>query len=303
LSALGKNGIKDALDEALGRVDPAILKAQLLQFVPPDAQQILARAGIRDEHVFPTPIIIETAPTLIGYYRLLLGVPQKTFYGTGTGMGPLKPMEASGGEISARQQALLEPFCIVMIEALTELVRGLSPSVTSRDVNELPLLTLGSFFQGGNNNIIGKQVTLDVFQAITVAIEPHIMKRDAKRLVVSNLSKDKFLITLAGDPDVRIEENASEKIMKRVAIEIKGGTDKSNAHNRAGEAEKSHLKAKKEGFEKFWTLIHKKGMEMIKIESESPTTTVWFDVAHIIARQGDDWMAFKRHIAKVIRVK
>jgi hypothetical protein len=32
-----------------------------------------------------------------------------------------------------------------------------------------------------------------------------------------------------------------------VAVEIKGGKDYSNIHNRIGEAEKSHQKAKKEG--------------------------------------------------------
>src|SRR5262245_27774261 len=74
----------DALSEVLSQIDPMELKSQLLTYVPTDAQQILAGAGIRDEHVFPTPIILETAPTLVGYYRLLLGVPQKTFYGPGT---------------------------------------------------------------------------------------------------------------------------------------------------------------------------------------------------------------------------
>src|ERR1044071_532573 len=77
----------DALSDALGRVDPAELKSQLVRYVPADAQQILASAGVRDEHVFPTPIVLEEMPTLVGYYRLLLGVPQKTFYGAGSGMG------------------------------------------------------------------------------------------------------------------------------------------------------------------------------------------------------------------------
>jgi hypothetical protein len=83
-----KTWLIDALAEALGRIDPAKLKEQVSTYVPADAQRILAKAGIRDEHVFPTPITLETTPTLVGYYRLLLGVPQKTFYGGGTGMGP-----------------------------------------------------------------------------------------------------------------------------------------------------------------------------------------------------------------------
>jgi XcyI restriction endonuclease len=72
----------DALSDALGRIDPNTLKRQLSRHVPSDAQQILAAAGVRDEHVLPTPIILEAKPTLVVYYRPLLGVSQKAFFGT-----------------------------------------------------------------------------------------------------------------------------------------------------------------------------------------------------------------------------
>jgi XcyI restriction endonuclease len=86
----------DALSDALGRIDPNALKRQLSRYVPSDAQQILAAADVRHEHIFPTPIILETKPTLVGYYRLLLGVSQKTFYGTGMGLSQFKSMETRG---------------------------------------------------------------------------------------------------------------------------------------------------------------------------------------------------------------
>jgi len=70
------------------------------------------------------------------------------------------------------------------------------------------------------------------------------------------------------------------------AIEIKGGTDVSNAHNRAGEAEKSHQKAKKEGFRDYWTIISKADLNVEKLKSESPTSNSWFDVAQVLARGG-----------------
>jgi hypothetical protein len=59
-------------------------------------QQILAASANRDEHVFPLPAVLESKPTLVGYYRLLLGSPQKTAYGSGTGMGPFRRMETAG---------------------------------------------------------------------------------------------------------------------------------------------------------------------------------------------------------------
>src|SRR5438876_5226020 len=83
----------------------------------------------------------------------------------------------------------------------------------------------------------------------------------------------------------------------KVAIEIKGGTDMSNAHNRAGEAEKSHQKAKKQGFRDFWTLISKSGLSIEKLKQESPTTNSWFDVAQVLARQGEDWKDFRSRFA------
>jgi hypothetical protein len=54
--------LSDALSDALKSVDPGILKRQLTEFVPADVQQILASAGVRDEHVFAVPVVIEAKP-------------------------------------------------------------------------------------------------------------------------------------------------------------------------------------------------------------------------------------------------
>ena len=92
LVAARKSWLKDALKEALKKAPPKTVKDQLSTYVPADVQQTLAAAGVRDEHVFPVPVVLEIKPTLIGYYRLLLGIPQKTFYRSGTRMGQFKGM-------------------------------------------------------------------------------------------------------------------------------------------------------------------------------------------------------------------
>jgi hypothetical protein len=296
-----KTWLIDALAEALERIDPKELKEQLITYIPNDVQRILAKAGIRDEHVFPTPITVETAPTLVGYYRLLLGVPQKTFYGGGSGMGIFKSMEMRG-TLSSRQKASLPGFCQAMCSALADLVRQLSPIVTLRDVQELPLLALGSFFQGANNVLIGKQAMADVFLSIKAIVEANLTEHLPQKLIVKNASRRRVIIALGSDPDIRIEEDFSGTFRKKVAIEIKGGTDKSNAHNRAGEAEKSHQKARKEGFRDFWTLIAKKGLDVDKLRAESPTTTSWFDVAQILGRQGADWDDFCNRMTEAVGI-
>lgn len=291
-----KTWLIDALREAMLHTDPSVVKAQIGEYAPADAQQILAAAGIRDEHVFPTPALLEAAPTLIGYYRLLLGMPQKPFYRGDTGMAQFKSMERDG-TITPRQKDALPEFCRAMSEALAELVRQISPLITPRDVSELPLLTLGQQFQGANNVRIGQQAIQDVFLSIAEIVDNHTEKREDGRLVVKNASGRTVLITLASDPDVRIEEEFGDTLRKKVAIEIKGGTDKSNAHNRAGEAEKSHQKAREQGFRDFWTVIAKKGLDIAKLRRESPTTTSWFDVAQVIGRQGEDWEEFRSRLA------
>src|SRR5688500_19964643 len=104
---------------------------------------------------FRHPSCSETMPTLIGYYRLLLGASENAFYGTGTGMSVFKSMELNG-TIGPRQRSMIPDFCRSMSAVLAELIRQISPTVTSRDVDELRLLTLGSQFQGANNVNIGK---------------------------------------------------------------------------------------------------------------------------------------------------
>jgi len=289
------------LDDALHEVKPKLVKKQLSEYVPTDAQQILAGSGIRDEHVFPVPALLEAQPTLLGYYRLLLGISQKAFYGTGTGLGRFKTME-SHGRLTERQRTSLGELCRGMGEALAALVRELSPTITRRDVDELPLLTLGSQFQGANNVAIGKQAILDVFLAIFEIVGDHIETRDDQSLVVKNAAGRRVHITLAADPDVRLQEEFGEETHNKVAIEVKGGTDSSNAHNRAGEAEKSHQKAKGEGFREFWTVIAMKGIEKAKLATESPTTNSWFDAAQVLGRQGPGWEDFRSRLAGAVGI-
>ncbi len=52
-----------------------------------------SHAGIRDEYVFPIPTVLAEEPRLVGYYRLLLGRPQKSFYGS-DGFGMFKGMDS-----------------------------------------------------------------------------------------------------------------------------------------------------------------------------------------------------------------
>ena len=295
-----KTWLVDALNETLGRVDPNVVKAQLAAFVPPDVQRSLAASGIRDEHVFPTPVVLEDQPTLVGYYRLLIGVPQKWFYASGTGLSLFRSMEVRG-TINQAQLDALPQFCEVLSVSLTELVRRITPVMTPRDVRELPLLTLGQFFQGGNNNVIGQVAIKAVFLAIAEIVDSVITTRDDSELRLTTATGF-FLIALGADPDIRIQEIDSDGTVLHnlLSIEVKGGTDKSNAYNRGGEAEKSHQTAKRGGYQECWTVIGMNGIDVHKLKGGSPTTDAWFDTAQVVARQGSDWDEFSHRVQELV---
>jgi len=121
--------------------------------------------------------------------------------------------------------------------------------------------------------------------------------------VIKNSSSRLVTLSFGADPDLRIqEETAPGFVQNKVAVEIKGGTDRSNAHNRAGEAEKSHQKARAQGFSDYWTIIAKKGLNLETLKGESPTTNRWFDVSQVLGRSGDDWDEFRRRLAVAVGI-
>jgi hypothetical protein len=300
LVAARKQWFIDALSSALRQVDQRAVKDQVEKLIPDEVQRILAAAGLRDEYVFPVPTVIEKQPSLVGYYRLLLGAPQKSFYKGETGMSRFKSMEETG-TMTEKQRAYVPAFCEAMAARLSELVKQV-PNITERDLNELSLLTYGSQLQGSNNTQIGKAAMKELFVAISEIVGKYAIEKKENRLFVRNSAGRTVTITLSHDPDVSLQELMGKSVHRRVAIEVKGGTDVSNAHNRAGEAEKSHQKAKRVGFPEFWTVISKQGLELARLQQESPTTNHWFDVAELLARKGNDWEDFRQRLSGAVGI-
>lgn len=176
------------------------------------------------------------------------------------------------------------------------------PEMTDRDLRELPLLTFGSQLQGSHNTRIGEVAMKDVFLTIADILDKYIVERGAKKLVVRNSTGRLVSITRSSDPDVSIVESIGQQVHHKVAIEVKGGLDVSNVHNRAGEAEKSHLKAKAKQYKDFWTIISKKRIPMEKLRAESQTTTEWFDLGELLAHSGSDWEDFRAKLTGAVGI-
>ncbi len=210
----------DAPSEALGTLNPAMVKAQIGEFVPSKTQKALAAAGLRDEHVFPLPIVLEAKPSLVGYYRLLLGASQKAFYTErhkwavaalaerrynlcrsvykgSTHLSVFKSMEETG-TVNQKQAAKLPDFCRAMAIPLTNLVTQI-PTLSERDLRELPLLTFGAQLQGSNNTQIGKKAMQEAFATIKSIVANFVVKSEPDRLTLKNSSGRAVFIDLAHD--------------------------------------------------------------------------------------------------------
>jgi hypothetical protein len=108
-------------------------------------------------------------------------------------------------------------------------------------------------------------------------------------------------IAFAPDPDITIIEMMPTTSVPSTSIEIKGGADVSNVHNRIGEAEKSHLNAKSSGFTRFWTILKSRVSEETA-KSESPTTTAFFNLDDILKERSEQHTRFRELLHQTIGI-
>ena len=280
LQALREEVLLEALLNVLSRAKPAALDEQLHRSVPEERLKVMKGFGLAAELAFVTPYLLELKPRLIGYYRLLLGLSQKEFYSQG-GFNLFSTME-SKDQLTSKQKTELPSLCKALNEAAWSLVVGIGQPLSADNIKELTLLTLGPQLRGGRNTRIGTAMDSKVFETFLDAVKVADPRVAGRTIELTDKSGKRVFIQFAGDPDVRISEALPQGgYRKLLAAEIKGGTDVSNLHNRLGEAEKSHLKAKGEGFPECWTILHFKGFDLKKAQTESPTTDRFYDIKEI----------------------
>lgn len=271
-----------ALRSTVATLPTTELDAQLAKFAPVKALAVLSGYGLRGETIFPVPLVLTSNPSLIGYYRLLLGYSQKQFYTSKTGASKLKTMEAKG-VLTNKAGAVLDEACQEFARVADMLVQGLGSKLAGQALpHELCLLTLGAQFRGGANNQRGTDGIKAVFAVFQRVFEQETEKAGERSLALRNAAGKVVKIELAGDPDVLINTTMSDgQIRPVVAIEVKAGEDHSNIWNRVGEAEKSHLKAKNSGINERWTIINDPQASADKLESMSPSTTRFYQLLEL----------------------
>jgi hypothetical protein len=156
------------------------------------------------------------------------------------------------------------------------------PELSQELLHALTLITVGAEYRGSYNSLLGQRKIRQVFQTVREIVSDAIEEETDTAINVRNAAGRLVRIEFAPDPDIAVREQlASGRLNNRIAMEVKGGKDASNIHNRLGEAEKSHQKARVLGFNQFWTLINVPDMDIESVQTESPTTTEVFHVDQI----------------------
>ena len=90
---------------------------------------------------------------------------------------------------------------------------------------------------------------------------------------------------------------------KKIAIEVKAGSDFSNIHNRIGEAEKSHQKARAAGYVECWTVVNVDKVDIETARRESPTTNRFYRISDILSETGAEFEDFRHRVISLTGIK
>lgn len=291
--------LAEALRFAVQGLQVVDLDRELASLLKNERLARLASFGLRGETFFPCPAVLASDPRLLGYYRLLYGLSQKEFYRSGS-FGKFKAMEERGVLSSAARRDI-EELCRSLCETGWLLLEEL-PLVSVEFIRDLQLLTLGSQLRGSRLNEIGKAAVIRVFQRIREAIaDSAVMEQSETTIRLRNAAGRVVTIAFASDPDIAVTERLNGSNREILAVEVKGGTDVSNIHNRLGEAEKSHQKARAKGFTEFWTIINAT-VDLNLARRESPTTDRFFYLEQILDPDNPEWLVFRDQLTSRLGV-
>jgi hypothetical protein len=299
LKSINDQYLYQALSDTVKHLSIPNIDKQLADYVDHESIKKVASYGLRGELFFPVPCIMESNPKLLGYYRLLLGISQKEFYNKGP-FGAFKRLEEQG-IISEKIRPQIEPLCISLI-GTAEIMIGEIDDLSLTTIRDLQILTLGPQLRGGLNTEFGKNATDKIFKLLKSLVSPYLKSETVRALIIENDSNRIVTIEFSSDPDISIIEKIGSTNRPLVSIEIKGGKDKSNIHNRIGEAEKSHQKAKDKNFFEFWTML-RVDLDYAHAKRESPTTTRFFNIDHIQDPNNEEYQLFRDLLSSLLSIQ
>jgi hypothetical protein len=288
--------LQDALNATVRTLMIPDVDLELAHHVPVECLAALAGHGLRAELLFPVPIVLRANPRLLGYYRLLYGYSQKEFYTTKTGVAPFKAMEERG-VVTARIEQRMGDLCAALCRSGELLLAGIGGlALNARVLDELTLLTLGPQLRGGANVKRGTAGIRVVFNIIQNVVKSSITSMSENRIEVLNAANRKVVIAFAADPDIIIQVEMTAEFRKLIAIEVKAGSDFSNIHNRLGEAEKSHQKARRAGYVECWTVVNVDPFNLSMAMQESPSTNRFYRISDLLKQETAEYKDFRDRV-------
>ncbi len=297
LERIRKSFLQEGLRETIANLQVSDIDKELSAFVPSKFLSILACRGLRGELVFPVPCLFMKNPRLLGYYRLLLGFSQKAFFSGDFGLSSFKSMEEKG-VLSVTNVKSLTPLCRALVDCSCKLITGIGAErLTQALFDDLTLLTLGPQMRGGHNVKMGTAGIVRVFEVIHKIVKSRVLSSKPSKIEIKNAAGRIVQIEFASDPDIIIREEMTEEEFRNIiAIEIKAGTDFSNIHNRIGEAEKSHQKARQAGYVECWTVVNVDRFDVTMAKRESPSTNRFYRISELEKASGEEFQDFKNRI-------
>ncbi|HHY34902.1 MAG TPA: XcyI family restriction endonuclease [Firmicutes bacterium] len=304
--------LQEGLRKTLSEIDTRLVDEELHHLVPDKYLKRLSTFLLRGEILFPVPCIIQHSPNLAGYYRLVLGLSRKECekYPTLKKFLVFEPVPGQEHQESPHDntgvtEEDVKEFCNTLIKSACMLLDELG-DLTADFLRDLSLLTLGAQFRGSYNNLIGREAAGKVFQLITVEVgrrARRVISHENGWLVIENAAGREVTFRLGADPDILVTEKLSDGRRGILAIEVKGGTDRSNIHNRLGEAEKTHLKCKENNqAQQFWTVVGVRDLDLNDARRESPTTSRFFRMEEILTG-GPTQQSFLENLAALVGVR
>ena len=159
------------------------------------------------------------------------------------------------------------------------------------------LLTIGPQWRGSANVDIGTEGIDIAFGIVREIVKLGIVAEASGRLDLKNAANRPVLVEIAADPDIKIQEVMTSGALRQlIAIEVKGGRDFSNIHNRIGEAEKSHQKACAAGYTECWTIVNVDRTDLHQARRESPSTDRFYRLSDLLDRASEGYRDFQDRI-------
>lgn len=300
--------LQAALLAAVCEIDIDLINRELSQIAPKGAIQKLASIGLRGELLFPIPSLLKIKPTIIAYYRTLLGYSQKEFYTKKFGLTKFHSMESLpvlGKKKAIPTDAELLELSKALCASAQYFLENLQiTDISQQLLHDYSLITYGTQLRGSYNVKKGSDGIDLVFNVIKNILKSKSTSVSDKQITLINASKRKVVIEFAPDPDIIVKEEMENMEWRKIlAIEVKAGEDYSNIHNRIGEAEKSHQKAKSERYTECWTIVNVEKLDSKIAKKESPSTDIFYKIFELNDVRSIEYIDFKSRLKSLVGIK